>query len=263
MITFSCFVPHSPILIPEVGKENLDKLKLTIEAYKDLEHELYASKPDIIIIISSHANISGGQFFTINQQPKLKVNFKEFGDLITKLEFNNELGFGYKIKESCEHYFPIVLTANQDLDYGSGVPLLYLTKHLPNISIVSIGYADLPYQDHIKFGELIRKQINLADKRVAIIASGDLSHKLHQDSPAGYSPQAQEFDQKIIKLINDNKIGEIIDMNPQFIKEAGECGFRSLLILLGIIKEMNYQPLKLSYQAPFGIGYLVENFKIK
>lgn len=263
MITFACFVPHSPILIPEVGKDNLDKLKATVEAYKNLERDLYASKPDIIIIISPHANNQAGEFFTINQQPKVSADFKKFGDLVTKLEFENEIGFGYKIKESCEDYFPIMLTANPELDYGSAVPLLYLTEHLPEIKIVSIGYADLPAHDHIKFGELIRKQINLSDQRIAIIASGDLSHKLHEDSPAGYSPRAQEFDQEIIKLINNKQIDQIIDLDPKLVAEAGECGLRSLLILLGIIKEINYQPEKLSYQAPFGIGYLVENFEIK
>jgi len=263
MINFACFVPHSPILIPEVGKENLEKLKSTVDAYKHLEHDLYSSKPDIIIIISPHSNILGGSSFTINQHPKLDVNFKEFGDLVTKLEFKNEIGFGYKIKESCEDYFPITLIAKQELDYGSGVPLLYLTEHLPNIRIVSIGYSDLSYQDHIKFGELIRKQINLSDKRIAVIASGDLSHKLHKDSPAGYSERAQEFDQELIKLVNDRQIEKLINLDPKLIAEAGECGFRSLLILLGIIKEINYQPVKLSYQAPFGIGYLVENFEIK
>ena len=74
MLSFACFVPHSPILIPEVGKENLDKLKDTVQAYKNLEHDLYASKPDIIIVISPHANRQAGEFFTINQQPKLNLN---------------------------------------------------------------------------------------------------------------------------------------------------------------------------------------------
>lgn len=262
MITFACFVPHSPLLIPEVGKENLEKLVDTIKAYQDLEHHIYAAKPDIIVLISSHANIRGGQFFTINQQPKLVVGFKDFGDLVTKLEFNNEIGFGYQVKESCEDHFPIMLTADTNLDYGSGVPLFYLAQHLPELKIVSIGHADLSLSDHLKFGEIIRHQINVANKRVAVVASGDLSHKLHKDSPAGFSPRAQEFDQAIIKLLEQKKIEDIIELNPQLIEESGECGLRSLLILLGIIKELNYQPEKLSYQAPFGIGYLVENFKI-
>ena len=261
MITFAAYVPHPPVIIPEVGKENLDKLKDTIDAYKALESDLYSSKPDVIIVISPHANEKGGDFFTINQFPDFKVNFKKFGDLVTKLEFKNHLGFGYQVKESCEDFFPVMLTADEELDYGTGVPLFMLAQNLPGVKIVSVGYSSLPHEDHIKFGEIIRRQINLSDKRIAVVASGDLSHKLHKDSPAGYSPQAQEFDQKIIKNINDKNLDQLIHLDPRLIQEAGECGLRSLLILLGIIKELNYEPRQLSYQAPFGIGYLVQKFK--
>ncbi|MDP2812092.1 MAG: AmmeMemoRadiSam system protein B [bacterium] len=262
MLVFSAFVPHSPLLIPEVGKENLGKLDSTIKAYQHLEAELYSAKPDILLIISSHANSRGGAFFTINQQPKLKVGFKDFGDLLTKLEFANEIGFGYKIKESCEDHFPIILIADENLDYGSGIPLFYLTQHLPNIKIVSIGYADLPLEKHLRFGEIVRKQINLSEKRIAVVASGDLSHKLHQDSPAGFSPRAQEFDEQLMSLLNKGDVEGLVNIDHNLVAEAGECGLRSLMILLGIIKEINYQPEKLSYEAPFGIGYLVENFKL-
>ncbi|MCD4760880.1 AmmeMemoRadiSam system protein B [bacterium] len=262
MITFACFVPHSPVLIPEVGKENLDKLKETVQAYQQLENEIYVAKPDVLVVISPHANSRSGEFFTISQQPKLKINFKEFGDLVTKLEFDNEIGLAYQVKESCEYNCPIMLIAEENLDYGSAVPLFYLSQHLPDVKIVSIGSADLPPEEHIKFGEFIRKQINLSDKRVAVIASGDLSHKLHKDSPAGYSERAQEFDQTVIKLLNEKKTDELIHLDPKLIADVGQCGLKSLLILLGVIKELNYQPEKLSYQAPFGIGYLVENFKI-
>jgi len=261
MIIFSCFVPHSPLLIPEIGKENLDKFKKTIEAYKQLEHELYSSNPDTIILISSHASTEN-KAFTINQQPGLEVDFKNFGDLITKLEFTNDFALGYKIKESSETTLPIILTSNKTLDYGTGVPLFLLSKKLKNTKIISIGYGDLSSEQHIEFGKIIKEEINKSDKRVGIIASGDLSHRLHQDSPDGYSPRAQEFDQTIIKLLQENKVEDIINLDKELIKEAGECGYRSLLILLGIIQNINFKAEKLSYEAPFDIGYLVENFKI-
>lgn len=261
MISFAAFVPHSPVLIPEVGKENIDKLRDTIDAFKRLESDLYSVKPDILLVISPHANKKGGDFFTINQYPNLKVGFKQFGDLVTKMEFGNEIGFGYKVKESCEDFFPLMMTADRELDYGTSVPLFYLAGHLPNIKIVSVGYSELSYDDHIKFGEIIRHQTNLSGKRIAVVASGDLSHKLHQDSPAGYSPRAQEFDQTVLKLLEKKDIEGILNMDKSLIQESGECGFKSLLILLGIIKELNYEPEKLSYQSPFGIGYLVEHFK--
>lgn len=261
MITFSCFVPHPPLLIPDIGKENLDKLKNTINAYKELEDELYSSNPDTIIIISSHASTED-KAFTVNQQPNLEVNFKKFGDLITKLEFVNDFALGYKIKESSETSLPVILTSDEILDYGTGVPLFLLSKKLKNTKIISIGYGDLSNEEHIEFGKIIKEEINKSSKRVAIIASGDLSHRLHQDSPDGYSPRAQEFDQTIIKLLKENKIEEIVNLDKELIKEAGECGYRSLLILLGIIQNINFKAEKLSYESPFGIGYLVENFKI-
>ena len=87
------------------NKEKISKrLKILdgyLIAYKYLEAELYNSKPDIIIIISPHGKLHE-EAFTINQQPELKVNFKEFGDLITEKTFLNELGLGYRIKESIE-----------------------------------------------------------------------------------------------------------------------------------------------------------------
>ena len=261
MISFACFVPHAPVLIPEVGQKNLDKLADTIKSYQYLEHELYSSKPDVILVISPHAEKREGAF-TINQQPKMKLDFKDFGDLVTNLEFDNEIGFGYQVKESCEEYFPIILTASELLDYGSGVPLYFLAGNLPGAKIISIGFSNLSNQDHIKFGEIIKEQINISGKRVAIVASGDLSHKLHKDSPAGYSARAQEFDQRIVELLKNKDVEAIVKLEEELVKESGECGYRSLLILLGIMKNINYTPEKLSYQSPFGIGYLVENFRI-
>ena len=50
-------------------------------------------------------------------------------------------------------------------------------------------------------------------------------------------------------------------MNKSLIDEAGECGYRSILILLGIFHELNYRIEVLSYEGPFGVGYLVANFR--
>jgi MEMO1 family protein len=263
MVVFAGFVPHPPLAIPEVGKENLESLSETIKAYQNLEQEIYAAKPEVIILIARQGEASA-ETFAINQQPNLKVNFKDFGDLLTKLQFANDIGLGYQIKEAAETKFPIILTAIENLDYAAGVPLYYLTQHLPDVKIIPISYSKLDNRQHFDFGQHIRRIINKSSKRVAVIASGDLSHKLHQDSPAGYSPRGQEFDQKLVELINNKKIDEVINLDNEFVTEAaGEQALRALLILLGIIKDINYTPEKLSYQSPFGVGYLVANFKLK
>jgi MEMO1 family protein len=262
MIVFSCFVPHSPLLIPEVGQDKLTDLEQTTKAYKTLEHDLYTAKPDVIVIISPHTE-GHENSFVINQQPNFIATFKDFGDLVTKLDFSNDTALGYKIKEAAETSLPIFLTATDKLDYGVGVPLYFLAQNLSNTKIVQIGYHGMKTEDYIKFGELLKEEINKYDKRVAIVASGDLSHRLSQDSPAGFSPQGQDFDDQIKNYLDKKEINKIIDLKPEFIEAAGECGYRSMLILLGAIKNMNFTPQQLSYESPFGIGYLVENFDFK
>jgi len=46
------------------------------------------------------------------------------------------------------------------------------------------------------------------------------------------------------------------------VEEAGECGFRSILIILGILNQLDCKFDALSYEGPFGVGYLTANFKI-
>lgn len=262
MITFASLVPHPPLLIPEIGQDHLAELEKTVTAYQALERELYVSQPETILLITCHGDIRD-QAFTINQNPNLRSRFKEFGDLITNLNFPNDVALGYQIKESCETTLPLTLVANEIMDYGAAVPLYYLTKNLPQIKVVIVSISNLSRSEHVRFGAVIKKIIDTSSQRIAVVASADLSHKLHQDSPAGFSVKAQEFDQSIRRLLAANQVTEIINLDESLLREAGECGYRSLLVLLGIIKDFNFKTEELSYQSPFGIGYLTVNFKLE
>ncbi|MBN1325929.1 AmmeMemoRadiSam system protein B [Candidatus Falkowbacteria bacterium] len=260
MLVFSAICPHPPILIPTIGKDNLDKIKNTAEAMKKLETDLYASKPDIIIVISPHGEIIPDAF-CLNLNTKYNANFEQFGDFTTKMEFRSSSLLAMKIKERIEGTLPIVLTSIEQLDHGIGVPLFYLTKHLKGIEILPICYSFLDYQSHFEFGQLLKKEIAKSEKRIAVIASGDMSHALTEDAPARYSPKGAEFDKKFIQLLQRKDVRGIIKMDPKLIDKAAECGLRSFIILLGILDEYKYEPEVYSYEGPFGVGYLVANFK--
>ncbi len=261
MIVFSAITPHPPILIPNIGKDNLDKIKNTASAMKELEAELYASKPDVILIISPHGEIIPDAF-CLNLNTKYTVNFEEFGDFTTKLEFKSSPMLALQLKERVENEFPMVLSSMDHLDHGSGVPLFYLTKHLKNIEIIPICYSLLDYQKHFEFGQLLKRELVKSEKRVAVIASGDLSHALTKDAPAGFSPKGEEFDQKLIALLKRQDFRGLLKLDHRLIEEAAECGLRSIITLLGIIEEYKQEVNVLSYEGPFGVGYLVANFKL-
>ena len=261
-IVFSAIVPHPPVLIPAIGKEHLKKIKKTEGAMKALEQELYAAKPETLLIISPHGQILK-ESFCINLSPDFDGDLKEFGDFSTNLKFKCDyMSIQYiRAADETQSKNPLVLISEPKIDHGSLIPLFYLTQHLKTLPIIPLYYSGLDLNAHYEFGKFIYRQLSRLNKRVAIVASGDLSHRLTKDAPAGFSKRGKEFDEKLIKLISDKKVKEILNLDKKLIKDAAECGLRSIAILLGILAEADYQPEVLSYEGPFGVGYLVANMK--
>ena len=260
-IIFSAIVPHPPILIPAIGKENLNQLKATADAYLKLEQELYASQPETIIIISPHGPLQE-KAFSLNLSQEFNGDLKDFGDLATKINLPGDIGLAHKIKEKIETTAPLMLMSEARLDHGAAIPLYLLTKHLPKIKIIPLYYSGLDLTAHYNIGQMIKNELQSSETRIAVLASGDLSHRLTKNSPAGYSPKGKKFDKKLMDNLLKKQNHEIIKFDHDFVAEAGECGLKSIVILLGILDGIKYKPQLLSYEAPFGVGYLVMNFKL-
>lgn len=261
-LVFAAITPHPPLLIPSIGKDILKKLDKTKTAMEKLEEELYLSKPDVIIVISAHGSFFSDAF-TINVCPQYHSDLKEFGDLVTKLEFKGEMNLSTTIREKTkEEKIPTTMITEPALDHGSAVPLFYLTQHLPDVKILPISFCDLDWKTHLDFGYLIKEKILDCNKRVAVIASGDLSHALTTDSPAGFNPAGSKFDEKIQELLAHKNVSGMLQLEAEFVKNSSECGFRTFLILMGILKNVDFTYRQHSYEAPFGVGYLTANFII-
>ncbi len=260
MLTFASICPHPPILIPTIGQDNLEQIKKTQTAMQELGQDFYSIKPDIILVISPHGNLMT-QAFTLNTALEVKANFKNFGDLDTELKFKTDIAFAHQIKEALETKFSIQLINQIELDHGASVPLYYLNKKL-SAKIITLGHSSQDLKTQLKLGKELSEIIHSSDKKIAVVASGDLSHALSSDSPAGYSPEGKKFDKNLIKLIQKKDIKNILKFDKKLIEEVAECGLKSIVILLGIINEHNYTPQILSYESPFGVGYLVCNFEL-
>lgn len=263
-ICFTSICPHPPIIVPTIGSPaDLKKVSETIEAMEGLAEKFAKAAPDTIIVISPHGPVDFNQF-TINQSPTLTGHFYNFGDFKTELIFKNDLELIETIKKDCQkEKIPLRLTNFRELDHGALVPLYYLSKEHANFKVVPIAYSYLDIETHFKFGEILKKAIESQDKKIAIVASGDLSHRLTPEAPAGYSPRGKEFDEKLIELLKKKDVEGILNMDSDLIEEAGECGYRSIIILLGALNGLKWQPETLSYEGPFGVGYLVASLQIK
>lgn len=260
-LVFAAITPHPPVLVPAIGKDNVKKIEQTKTAMEKLEEELYSAKPELVVVISPHGEMSADSF-TVNLSGNYEINFEPFGDFATKLQLKGDTVLMTLGKEKIATKSPLNIISEPVLDHGAGVPLSYLMRHLPQVPIVPLSFSMLDNQAHVEFGKSLKELILSTDKRVAVIASGDLSHCLTDDAPVPYNPAGKDFDRTLIELIKKCDIQGIINLDPKLVEDAAECGYRSLLILAGILSDMKCRPEVLSYEGPFGVGYLVAEIKL-
>lgn len=253
MINFAAICPHPPIIIPGVGnEEDRTKASKTIKGMEKLADKFKKKKPTTVVVITPHAKFDPNNF-SVYSSNRLTVSLP---GAILNYEGNE------KLAEKISNLDNTTKIESGKLDHGSGIPLYFLKEKQSSFNIVPINYSGLSIEEHFKFGKLLGKLLEDEEKKIAVIASGDLSHKLKPSAPAGFSKRGKEFDDKIINLIQENKVDEIINFDPELIRDAGQCAYRSIITLLGILSNKETNPELLSYQGPFGVGYGVANYKI-
>lgn len=256
-LVFAGVTPHPPMLIPTVGKEKLEQLTQTKEAMEHLERELYAQRPQLILIISPHTSLFPDSF-TVNGHTHFTSAYDHFGDLTTSKAWTGSPDVAARITHLAKlQHIPVQAVSEEKLDHGASVPLAYMTEHLPDAKVLPIGFSGLDPDAHIRFGTLLKEVIMASDKRIAVIASGDLSHCLAEDAPSGFNKQGARFDTTLCAAMESCDYDAIVTMDQSMVADADECGYRSILVMLGIVKNMHYQFIKHSYEHPFGVGYLV------
>jgi len=268
MLKFAAIAPHPPIIIPSIGKpQDLQKVVNTISALKKLGQS-YREKSGLgmgdIILISPHLPSFFDRFGVFSAEG-FEGDFKQFGDFKTYFQIQGDAEMAKKIvSESNLASIPAAFVYEEHLDHGTLVPLYYISGAQKTLTkLIPISFCNQSLQTHYEFGKVLGEVIKKSESSIALIASGDLSHRLAPEAPAGFSAQGRIFDEKLIQLIKEeNDIG-IYKMDPRLIEQAGECGLRSILILLGAlsVQEEKWHPEVLSYEGPFGVGYLVCEYK--
>lgn len=263
-LTNISLLPHSPLLIPEIGRANFDFLAKTTAAYEQIGERLKTNGVDTVIIISPHGPAQEDTFI-LNIAPEMAIDFKDFGFIPPKTVLSGDAYLADQIKNALRSEFSLQLISENLLDHGSAIPLYLLKKYLPNAKIlVVLPASGLSLEKQFAFGRKLEEVIMRSDKNIALIVSGDLSHRLKKKSPGGYSPKGAKFDNKLIEYLSDAaSAGEnIIKMDAKLVSGAGECGLKPIVIALGVLDQNKWQPEILAYQTDFGIGYLSLDFRL-
>ncbi|HYG79636.1 MAG TPA: AmmeMemoRadiSam system protein A [Pyrinomonadaceae bacterium] len=256
-LVFAGIAPHPPIMVPEVGREAVAEVRGSIEAMREFTERLIESGAETVVLVSPHAPLDA-RAFVAYEDARLYGDFANFRAPGARVEAPlDEEVLGAISRAATAAGYEVAGLRGYDLDHGTAVPLYFLQRNGWSGRVVALGYSFLSNEDHVRFGSCIRRAADEAGRAVAFVASGDLSHRLKPEAPAGYYPQAHVFDEEVVGAIREGRPERIINIDQDLRRRAGECGYRSMLVAFGVAEAVAPAYEVLHYEAPFGVGYLV------
>jgi 3,4-dihydroxyphenylacetate 2,3-dioxygenase len=128
-------------------------------------------------------------------------------------------------------------------EYGTIVPMRYMNSDgaLRVVSAASPIFASV--DDNRRFGEAVRRAIDRSDAKVAVLASGSLSHKLVSNKEVGegqWDIMSSEFnrqmDLRVLELWKERRYGEFVRMLPDYCTKCnGEALMADTAMLFGLL----------------------------
>lgn len=251
--------PHPPIIVRDVGGARSEVASASIEALQSAATSLRGFAPDTLVIISPHtpglsdafavetsSRVSGtlGRFGASRAAHSARTDTEFAGQLLARLA-----GTGIPAVSRADH--PRLEPGT--LDHGVIVPLAFLDPD-GSYPLVNLSLSGLPLDTHRNLGAVVARTAAELGRRIAFIASGDLSHRLTPDAPAGYSPHGEEFDRLVVDHVRRGDLDALERIDPRLADSAGECGLRSIVALSGALPGAAARVL--AYEGPWGVGYL-------
>ena len=255
-------VPHPPIIIPTVGKGAEKEIGETIAAYDAVGKAVADLAPETILVISPHT-VAYADYFHIAPGKGATGDFGQFRapETAFTVTYDQELVETISTQAQREH-LPVGTQGEQNkaLDHGVMVPLFFVNKFYTQYKLVRMGFSGLSLPTHYQVGMAIAQAAEKLGRKVVVIASGDLSHKLKEDGPYGFDPAGPEYDEKIMKVMGAGAFGELLTFPASLNAAAAECGHRSFTIMAGTLDGKNVKATALSHQGNFGVGYGICTF---
>jgi aromatic ring-opening dioxygenase catalytic subunit (LigB family) len=206
------------------------------EAFAVLRADLERAKPDVLIVVANDQFVNffwnniPTFFVTLADEVKGQFtrhkfhyrNHKELGRAIVRAGMDKSIDFSFG-----EHI---------ELQHTQVVPLYFLLPE-PKIPILPIYVntwvdpAPTPRRCY-EVGELIREVAEHRDERVAILATGGLSH--YPGSPRIGEIDTQ-FDHKLLEVMRQGKGKSLVDYSVQDLLQAGDTEFLNWMVVVGAI----------------------------
>ncbi|MFM1767802.1 MAG: hypothetical protein RJA22_331 [Verrucomicrobiota bacterium] len=248
-------MPHAPVLVPAVGGPRCRDATATIHALREASRRLLAWRPEAVVAISPHSPRRPGAF-GIWDGARLRGSLAAFGVPEVTVDLPVDRALAAAIGQQARARSVSTWTIRSEaLDHGAVVPFWFLAEagwRGPTVLLGLPAYGSAGLRD---LGEAIAAVAAATGRRVAVLASGDMSHRLRPGAPAGFDPRGQVFDQEFIEHLRRGAYRELPGLDPGLQIVAGEDVMESTLVAVAAAGWDATGHEVLSYEGPFGVGY--------
>src|SRR5881409_1839846 len=227
---------HAPQLIIRPPDENPEMLDASIAAMRELGKILDETKPDVILFLGSDHletfSMACIPTFAIISGPKA---IAEFAGRNYELPIHTELAEDL-LDKLIHEGFDIAYSEDVVLGHTFAVPFEYLIENrkIPIVPFhTNVYMPPLPtVQRCAALGRVMAKIIKGRRERVAIIASGGMSH---YPGTSKYPTPEYDFDRWMISQLEVGNIDAVLNLTPEQLDETGNTEMLNSSIMLGAI----------------------------
>lgn len=261
---------HAPIVLPQIAGDEAARCQATTAAMHQAARALLLHEPDVVVLVSPHAPRERTRW-GISHERTLSGSFARFGHRELALSFSGAPDAARALVSAAQdHDLPTRALPAYDLDHGSLVPMWFLhcaqralcreqdaapTRFSPRILLVALPYPSIDAQHEVRFGEAVASAASACGERWAVLASGDMSHRLSIDAPGGFDARAAEFDERFVAHLQRGDLRGAIELPAELIERAGQDVVQSTAVAAGAVAFSPLGAHTLGYEGPFGVGY--------
>ena len=254
-IQFAVLMPHAPVLTPALGAERIGEVARTVAALREAARWLVGTEPQALVLVSPHSPRRADAFGVWAGQ-RLHGTLAAFGAPFAGVDLPAGRPLAEAIvREASARGIETWEINEPELDHGAVVPLWFIVEAGWKGWTVIVSLND-PGQPGIEeFGDALASAAAACGGRVALVASGDLSHRLAPFAPGGFEQRAAEFDHWLIDTIRRGNYRALGEVDAALELLAGEDALDSVRLAAGAMHFDATGHEVLNYEAPFGVGY--------
>ncbi|MCC7108972.1 MAG: AmmeMemoRadiSam system protein A [Deltaproteobacteria bacterium] len=255
MTPLSVLMCHAPIVVPAVGGARARACAPSTRAMAEAARRVMAAKPEGLVVLSPHTPRVEGAFSLVTG-PRVRGDLGDFGAPEARCDLPHGKAMHRTLAAACaQHGVALEEIAPRRLDHGAMVPLSFLVDAGWRGDTLVLGLPAEPHAAQLKaLGRALAAAS--AGKRWVLIASGDCSHRLLPGAPAGFDPRAQEFDAALLDRVQSGDNDALFRFDEALRERAAEDVLDTVQVAATCAGTAVGREV-LSYEGPFGVGYLV------